>query len=170
MQLDFYTERYPPEVEPAIVDLFISTFSAPPRNETWDLESASAYICEHYGPSTILATISSDAGIIGFCYGMSLRDSSKAKEIYEHARIMDGFYLADIAISHECRGSGYGRSLLEAFLAEVAKSHQHCIARTREDAHAIRHLFTSVGFVERGRYQATIAGSTASRLIYLKRK
>jgi ribosomal protein S18 acetylase RimI-like enzyme len=169
MKIDVFQERYPQQVEAEVVLLFMDAFSAPPRYEEWDEASARDAIRKDYDPDAIFIAVSSEDHLVGFCHGLPIPKSVIASDIATYAEESDGFYLSNIAVDQTVRGQGLGALLVNAFLEEVAKKYAVCVARTREDALPVRNLFSKSGFTEKGRYEATVGGSFARRMFYVKR-
>jgi len=169
MQIDVYQKRYPEPVETEVVRLFMAAFSAAPRYEEWDEQSAREAIRKDYDPDAIFVAVSLDDHLVGFCHGLPISKSAIASEIATHAEELDGFYLSNIAVDETMIAQGFGKILLDAFLEEVEKTYATCVARAREDALAVRSLFRNKGFSEQGRYQAAVGSSIAWRYFYVKR-
>lgn len=170
MEIRRYCGALPTSVAAGIAPIFLSAFSAPPRNESWTIRSVLNYIDAQNYPSLISLVVMHEGRIVGFCCGQNMCESSKYCDFQKFVDMsgkLPSFYISDIAVLRIHRGKGVGKSLLNAMLDEI-QDYKSCIARTRIDAIAIRKLFFALGFFEIGKHYAEIQGSTAQRSFFVK--
>ncbi|AUJ72546.1 MULTISPECIES: GNAT family N-acetyltransferase [unclassified Pseudoalteromonas] len=143
-----------------LTELYIATFSAPPRNEEID-QAAIRLLMEKEIEEGEVRVIFDDSTkqLIG---SLSLVPIAHFKD---KARfdLTSGLYISNFMVDANIRGKGIGKQLLQDTLAATR---QPIHTRCRVDALAVNHLFQRHGFKLVANYTTIMNNSVAARNIY----
>ena len=142
-----------------LTDLYIETFSAPPRNENIDRDEIVSLMEKEITEGQVRVVFDAEGKLIG---SLSLVPITHFKDRARFA-LNQGLYISNFMVDPTIRGKGIGKQLLTDTLS-LANEPIH--SRCRVDALAVNHLFSSHGFTLVANYTTTMNGSVAERNIY----
>ena len=154
------------EVKFAIIRLFIETFAAPPRYEFWTETDVEDYLepILRYGYASVCKL--GDV-LLGFNTFVPIQHCHIQPDIQRLLGVQAGTYLSDAAVDTAARGKGIGTALLLTAMHQCfVDGNDICVARTRTDALAIRHVLEKCGFSSKAVYHSFIQEVESERLLY----
>ncbi|PCK33010.1 GNAT family N-acetyltransferase [Pseudoalteromonas piscicida] len=143
-----------------LTDLYIATFSAPPRNEEIDRDEIDALMEKEINEGEVRVIFDDTTQqLIG---SLSIVPIAHFKD-RTRFNLNSGLYISNFMVDSNIRGKGIGKQLLQDTLAACEQAiHTRC----RVDALAVNHLFKSHGFNLVANYTTTMNNSVAERNIY----
>lgn len=163
-----YYKNVPNDVLDAIAQIYIDSFTGPPRFETWTFEQAKAHIQKFVDCGADLVVIKGDDGTIeSFGISLPLKDYFNKDELIAHGATESAYYFAELATKPSARNKGYGSLLHQKRLAIAKERGFHKLnVRAREDNKVIIKMLTKkLGFKQISQYVSTIKNSQSVRLI-----
>ena len=163
------------QMQQEVAAIFVDNFTAAPRYENWDNESALAYLQSLWskGAATWVSYKKDNLGnreeegmITGFAIGIIINKHTQSHEPQLLNNYAGAFYLEEIAVSRATHGKGIGKKLIQATLSDTQNNYPSYITRVRSDASAMVYLLESLGFKKLNSYPATKGGVTCERIIY----
>ncbi|GEM_PF-3404139 len=163
------------QMQQEVAAIFVDNFTAAPRYENWDNESALAYLQSLWskGAATWVSYKKDNLGnreeegmITGFAIGIIINKHTQSHEPQLLNHYAGAFYLEEIAVCTEAQGQGIGKQLMQASLSDTQNSYPSYVTRVRSDAPAMVYLLESLGFKQVDSYLATKGGVISQRLIY----
>ncbi|RRS09344.1 GNAT family N-acetyltransferase [Pseudoalteromonas sp. J010] len=148
------------EIVEQLTELYIATFSAPPRNEEIDSAEIRLLMIKEITEGDVHVIF--DASTQKLIGSLSIVPIAHFKD-RARFKLQTGLYISNFMVDTETRGKGIGKQLLHAALSEAQ---QEIHTRCRVDALAVNHLFSTHGFELVANYTTTMNGSVAERNIY----
>ncbi len=170
MEIQVYSGDIPPHVLKGVAELYRQVFSGPPRFESYSEESALEEMRKFTDAGADLIVVVNDEKVLAACaLGLPLDKYYNSAELIEKGAPADSYYFANLWTHPQFRNQGLGSSL-HAAREEQARARGHRVAtvRCRADNATNLGLLARAGFKEIARYESTIAGSVAERVVLAK--
>ena len=142
-----------------LTTLYVTTFSAPPRNETIDRNQIMALFKEEILQGDVRIIEDDQSTLLG---SISVVPGERFKDAGAFD-LPEGHYLSNFMVAESARNNGVGKKLLMDALTAYT---QPINARCRADAYAVNHLFKKHQFILQATYTTTTNGASAERNIY----
>ena len=158
-----------------LAKLFVETFNAPPRNETWTLQTAQEFIEENLKKDgQLIVAYSKNGSIFGYIMGLPLKSSpllTQFQQMVSPKRNLKewGYYTSTMVVTKSHQGQGIGKALIKFHLAHLNNPpYKFICTRTRQDAVVINHILKQFDFKIIGTYAAEMWGNRADRYLHIK--
>jgi len=166
---DAYYQEVPEWVLDAIAQIYVDSFTGPPRFETWTVEQAKSHVEKFVecGADIVVIKDQDNGTIESFGIGLPMKDYFNKGELIEHGATDSSYYFAELATKPSARNKGYGSLLHQKRLAIARERGFHKLnVRVRQDNDVIIKMLTEkLGFKQVGQYIGSIKNSQSVRLI-----
>lgn len=155
--------------------IFAESFRAPPWNEQWSIESASAALtADEKSGAIFVGAFSTSGALIGLGVGIALSASECGRDLVQSGKLNAAcatqcFYNMDLCVTPEWRKRGVGEELVRLRL-ELARTggFKYVLTRTRFDNDSMLRLIARSGFREVARQNAVTGGIPSERIVFMK--
>ena len=148
----------------AFIGAYQTVFSGPPYRERFSPSDAGGVyrrLTRTRGHITLLA-VNPKHMVVGFGVAIPLgAKSSVSRELTGLVTLEDTMYLAELGVLPQHRGSGLGRTLVQARLALIDNSrYQNVCLRVAAERNASYNMYVGMGFTDMGVYMEVSAPRT----------
>ena len=145
--------------------IFIKAFNGEPWFETWNDETAKAYL-DPLIQSVGVGIIRAQGVIAGFTISLPLGNHNDHAQMVELGAHAHDFYIAEVVVCQNFQGQGIAKVLVEHTIALAKGRHDHVTLRTRDDHGRMIRIMKSLGFNTIANYNAQSGGKESGRVLF----
>lgn len=148
----------------SMAKIFVEAFSGAPWYETWEIQSAIAYLHSQIADGEI-AIVEVESQIAGFSIGLPLIKHKDSKDMISNGAKSWDYYISEVAVSIRFQGKGVAKQLVRGITGHGLSIHPNVTLRTRADHDHMIHLMTSLQFKKIAVYEAESGGVRSDRVL-----